>query len=270
MIDIFLFLCYNLTECNDDPYIVKDVDTLKTDILGVQFDNVTMEEAVLAGAELAAKKEVFSYVVTPNPEIVNLARQDEGYRDILNQASLVLPDGIGVLYAAKILKRPLKERVPGIDFASGLIPRLAEEGRSLYLLGAKPGVAESAAKNLLERYPGLTICGTRDGYFKDSVAVLEDLRQKKADVVFVCLGAPKQERWISEFGPQSGAKLMLGLGGVLDVFSRNVKRAPKGFQKLGLEWLYRLLRQPSRLGRVAKLPLFLLSALGYRLKGKAK
>lgn len=270
MIDIFLFLCYNLTECIDSSYIIKDVDTLKTDILGVQFDNITMEEAVLAGAKLAAKEEGFYYVVTPNPEIVNLARQNEGYRDIINKASLVLPDGIGVLYAGKILKRPLKERVPGIDFAERLTEKLADEGRRLYLLGAKPGVAETAARNLIEKYPGLIVCGTKDGYFKDSAEAAADIRQKRADVVFVCLGAPKQERWISEFGSQSGAKLMLGLGGALDVFSGEVRRAPEGFQKLGLEWLYRLLCQPSRLGRVAKLPLFLLSALGHRLKGRPK
>jgi N-acetylglucosaminyldiphosphoundecaprenol N-acetyl-beta-D-mannosaminyltransferase len=147
--------------------------------------------------------------------------------------------------------------------------KLAEKGISLYLLGAKPGVAQRAAERLRECYPGLVICGTGDGYFTDSTAVVEDLRRAKAQVVFVCLGAPKQEQWMAEYGPQSGASLMLGLGGALDVFSGDVQRAPEAWQKLGLEWCYRLLHQPSRIGRMAKLPLFLLTAMKARGKGRS-
>lgn len=216
-----------------------------------------------------AQGEGFHYVVTPNPEIVNLAREREEYRGLLNKASLVLPDGIGIIYAGKLLGTPLRERVPGIDFATGLMEKLAEKGISLYLLGAKPGVAQRAAERLRECYPGLVICGTGDGYFTDSTAVVEDLRRAKAQVVFVCLGAPKQEQWMAEYGPQSGASLMLGLGGALDVFSGDVQRAPEAWQKLGLEWCYRLLHQPSRIGRMAKLPLFLLTAMKARGKGRS-
>lgn len=240
--------------------------TLKIQILGVDFDNLTLEDAVAQGAALAGG-DTFHYVVTPNPEIVNLARADATYRDLLNGASLVLPDGIGIVYAAKILKSPLHERVPGIDFASGLMQEMAKNGRRLFLLGAKPGVAEKAAQRLRDQYPGLVICGFHDGYFQDSAPVVEQLREAQAEVVFVCLGAPKQEQWMAEFGPQSGAKLMLGLGGVLDVFSGEVQRAPEGFQKLGLEWFYRLLHQPSRIGRMAKLPFFLLTAFQNRKRG---
>jgi N-acetylglucosaminyldiphosphoundecaprenol N-acetyl-beta-D-mannosaminyltransferase len=240
---------------------------LKIDILGVQFDNVTLPEAVAIGAELA-RGEGFHYVVTPNPEIVNLARETKAYETVLNDASLVLPDGIGVIYAGKLLGTPLKERVPGIDFASGLLEQLAKENRRLFLLGAKPGVAEKAANTLKERYAGLVICGTQDGYFQDSEAVIAQVRKAEAEVVFVCLGAPKQEQWMAQFGPQSGAKLMVGLGGALDVFCGDVQRAPAAWQKLGLEWCYRLLHQPSRFGRMAKLPFFLLTATKARLRGK--
>lgn len=240
---------------------------MKIDILGVQFDNVTLSESVEIGAELA-RGEGFHYVVTPNPEIVNLARETTEYGEVLNEASLVLPDGIGIIYASRLLGTPLKERVPGIDFATGLIAQLAKEEKRLFLLGAKPGVAEKAAKVLQERYEGLIICGTRDGYFQDSDAVVEQVRQAEADVVFVCLGAPKQEQWMAQFGPKTGAKLMVGLGGALDVFCGDVQRAPKAWQKIGLEWFYRLLHQPSRLGRMAKLPFFLLSATKARLRGK--
>lgn len=241
-------------------------NVLKINILGVKFDDLSLEEAVRHAALLAGG-EGFHYVVTPNPEIVNLAREDDDYRTLLNEADLVLPDGIGIVYAAKILRQPIAARVPGIDFAAGLMEALAQDGRRLYLLGAKPSVAQKAAACLSEQYPGLVICGTGDGYFKDSEVVAEQLRAAAADVVFVCLGAPKQEHWMAEFGPRSGAKLMVGLGGALDVFSGEVQRAPAVWQKLGLEWGYRLLHQPSRLSRMAKMPRFLLTALQNRGKG---
>lgn len=240
---------------------------MRKEIMGVTFDDVTLEEAVAAGEALAAGPG-FSYVVTPNPEIVAMARQTETYREILNGAGLVLPDGIGVVHAAKILGTPLKGRVPGIDFASALVERLARSGLRLFLLGAKPGVAELAAANLKDAHPGLIVCGTHDGYFREDGPVVEEIRAAAADVVFVCLGAPKQELWMVEHGPATGAHLMVGLGGSLDVFAGVVERAPEGFQKLGLEWLYRLAKEPKRIGRMAKLPLVLVQAAGARLRGK--
>ena len=240
---------------------------MRVDVLGVGFDNVTLEEAAERGMALLEEPGAH-LAATPNPEIVQLARQNGDFARVLAGASLVIPDGIGVVYAAKILGRPLKGRVPGIEFAAALMERMAEKGKRLYLLGAKPGVAEQAAENLREKYPGLVICGTHDGYFKEDGPVVEDVRRSGADVVFVCLGAPKQELWIAQNGEATGAHLLVGLGGSLDVFAGQVKRAPEAFQKLGLEWFYRLCCQPSRIGRMAKLPLFLVSALGARLKGK--
>ena len=179
----------------------------------------------------------------------------------------MLPDGIGVVYAARLLGRRLKGRCPGIDFAGKLMEHMARTGLRLYLLGAKPGVAEAAAARLEIRYPGLTICGTHDGYFQEDAPVVEEIRRAGADVVFVCLGAPKQEYWMVKNGPATGARLMAGLGGSLDVFAGVVERAPESWQRLGLEWLYRLTREPKRIGRMARLPLFLVSAVGER--GKA-
>lgn len=235
------------------------------DVLGVSFDNITLSQAVDAGAEMAAQG--FHYVVTPNPELVNIARTDTAYRTVLAGADLTLPDGIGILYAARLLGRPLRARVPGIDFAWSLMERLQAEGRRLFLLGAKPGVAQQAADRLSARFPGLVICGTHHGYFTDDASVIEAIRASGADVVFVCLGAPRQELWMARCGPETGAHLMVGLGGALDVFAGVVKRAPEVWQRLGLEWLYRLLRQPERIGRMAKLPLFLVDAAQARLKG---
>ena len=240
---------------------------MKTDILGVSIDDLTLEEAIEAGAALLETAE-FHYVVTPNPEFILSAKKDENFRAVLNQAELALPDGIGVVYAAKILGRPLKGRAPGVDFAQGLMTRMSHTGQSLFLLGAKPGVAELAAQNLRKAHPGLLICGTHDGYFKEDAPVIEAIQAARADVVFVCLGAPKQELWMAKHGPLTGAKLAVGLGGCLDVFAGNVQRAPERWQRAGLEWLYRLIKEPSRIGRMSKLPLILVDALGARLGGK--
>lgn len=239
---------------------------MRTDVLGVAFDDVTMDEAV--DRALAMLEEDGPHlVVTPNPEIVQRAKQDPEFARILAGAHLVIPDGIGVVYAARILGRPLKGRVPGIDFAAALLGRAAGMGKRLYLLGAAPGVAEQAAVNLQAAYPGLVVCGVHDGYFQEDGPVADAIRAARADIVFVCLGFPKQEKWIAANGEAAGARLYIGLGGSLDVFAGKVERAPESFQKLGLEWLYRLIRQPSRIGRMSKLPLFLVSAAGARLRG---
>lgn len=234
---------------------------MRTDVLGVAFDDVTLDEAV--DRALAMLEEDGPHMVaTPNPEIVQRAQKDREFAGILAQADLVIPDGVGVVYAAKILGRPLKGRVPGIDFASALMGRMAGTGRRLYLLGAAPGVAEQAAVNLRAKYPGLVVCGAHDGFFQDDASPAAAIKAARADVVFVCLGFPKQEKWIAAHGREAGARLYVGLGGSLDVFAGRVERAPESFQRLGLEWLHRLIKEPSRIGRMAKLPLFLVSAAG--------
>lgn len=240
---------------------------LKTDILGVGFDDLTPEEMLERGAACLAAPG-FHYAVTPNPEFILAGRKNPDFLAALNAADLSMPDGVGVVYAAKILGRPLKGRVPGIEFAQGMAATLARTGGRLYLLGSKPGVAEAAADKLREKYPGLTICGTHDGYFREDGPVVEDIRASGADLVFVGLGAPKQELWMQKNGPATGAKLMVGIGGALDVFAGTVQRAPERFQRMGLEWLYRLYREPKRIGRMARLPLVLVLALGARIRGK--
>ncbi len=240
---------------------------MRVDVLGVAFDNVTLDEAVERALALL-EQDGPHMAATPNPEIVQCARKDKELAQILAGADLVIPDGIGIIHAAKILGTPLKGRVPGIDFAAALMGRMAETGKRLFLLGAAPGVAEQAAANLQAQHPGLVVCGAHDGYFKEDGPVIQKIRAARADVVFVCLGFPKQEKWIAAHGAETGARLLIGLGGSLDVFAGRVERAPESFQKLGLEWFYRLAKQPSRIGRMAKLPLFLGSAAGARIRGK--
>lgn len=229
---------------------------MRINVLGVGFDNVTMKEAVARGTELLGQPGAH-YVVTPNPEIVEVCRENPEAMRAVNGADLVLADGIGVVKGARMLGTPLKTKVPGIEFAAGLMEEMAAKGMSLYLLGAKPGVAETAGKRLEEKYPGLTIAGTHDGYFQDDGPVIEAIRNSGADAVFVCLGAPKQELWMARNGSATDARLLCGLGGSLDVFAGTVKRAPRFWSDHGLEWFYRLCKEPRRIGRMMKLPLFL-------------
>ncbi|MGI6028821.1 MAG: WecB/TagA/CpsF family glycosyltransferase [Candidatus Heteroscillospira sp.] len=240
---------------------------MRTDILGVGYDDLTMEEAVVRALELMDSRKG-AYVVTPNPEIIMLARENPALAEAIAEASLVLADGVGVTIGAKILSRPMKGRVPGIDFASRLMDEMASRGGSVFLFGAKPGVAEKAAEELASKHPGLVIAGTNDGYFKDDAPIIEKINAAAPDLLLVCLGAPKQELWMQKNAPALNVGLMAGLGGSLDVFAGNVQRAPERWRKMGLEWLYRLMKEPSRLGRMMKLPKFVLVVTGQRIRGK--
>lgn len=242
---------------------------MRVNVLGVGFDNVTPEEALERGAQLM-EQPGFHYVVTPNPEFVLAAEKDKEFQAVLNGADLVIPDGIGVIYSAKLLGTPLKSRVPGIEFSAGMLAHMNKVGGRVFLLGAKPGVAEQAAANISKDYPNLTICGTHDGYFKEDEPVVRLIKQSNADLLFVCLGAPRQEKFMAKYGPEMGVKLAMGLGGSLDVYAGVVERAPERWQKLNLEWAYRLVKEPKRIGRMAKLPLVLVKSVLIRLSGGTK
>ena len=234
--------------------------------MGVQFDNVTMDEALEQAKQILAGDRA-AYVVTPNAEIVYEAMGDECLRTLVNGADLVLPDGAGVVLASKILKKPLKEKVAGVDFADNLLALLARTGGSVYLLGSKPGIAELAAEKMLDKHPGLTIAGMADGYFKEEGPVIEKINAVRPDVLFVCLGAPKQEKFMAAHQQELQVKLMAGLGGSLDSFAGTVKRAPKWMINLSLEWLYRLIKEPKRFKRMLRLPKFLWAVCLRRIGG---
>lgn len=234
---------------------------MKQNILGLEFDNVTMEEALARGEALLAGDHA-AVVVTPNAEIAYDACRDPDFCALLNRADLMLPDGAGVVLAAKLRHTPLKGKVAGIDFARNMLPVFARRGTKLYLLGSKPGVGEQAAEKMKEIAPGLEICGIADGYFKDEPEVIRKINEAGAEALFVCLGAPKQEKFM--FGHReelTTVRLMAGLGGSLDGFAGNVKRAPRWMIKLNLEWLYRLCKEPRRIGRMMRLPKYVLRAI---------
>ena len=238
----------------------------KVNILGVNVDMVDISEATDKIMSFF-KEDGLHTVFTPNSEIIMAAYRDKSFADILNRADLLTADGIGVVYASKILKKPIKERAAGYDIARCVLEKIKDTGNKLYLFGGKPGVAEAAMTNLLKEYNGLKIVGLRNGYFKpeEEQEIVEDINKSGADIVFVCLGAPLQEKWIDRHRTELKAHVAMGIGGSLDVFAGKVERAPEFFCKTGLEWFYRLCKEPRRAGRMMDLPKFGMTVL---LKGK--
>ena len=239
-------------------------------VRGVFFDNVTLDEAAQLLRAAARENRSGVSVFTPNSEIVQLCIEDASLRDTINEGGLIVPDGIGVIKAARILGTPLKGKVAGVDLGRRVMAFAAEDGHPVALVGGKPGVAKEAASALQAAYPGLNICLTADGYFKkegeENEAVLSRIRESGARIVFVCFGAPAQEKWIAANRDKlPEVNVLLGLGGSLDVYSGRVKRAPAIFVRLGLEWLYRLLKEPKRIGRMMNLPKFYFGTWKYKL-----
>lgn len=238
----------------------------KVNILGVKVDMVTIAEAADKIMGFLGEEGVHD-VYTPNSEIIMAAYKDAEFAEILNNASMLTADGIGVVYASRILNKPIKERAAGYDIACKVLEKINYTEHSLFLFGGKPGVAETAERKLKEKYPGLKIAGTRDGYFKpeDEPEIVKQINDSGADIVFVCLGAPKQEKWINSHKNELKVKVAMGIGGSLDVFAGTAQRAPEFFCKTGLEWFYRLCKEPWRAGRMAQLPVFGMTVIA---KGK--
>ena len=246
----------------------------KINIRGVYFDNVSFDEALEKAAELVSCDGV-SVMFTPNSEIVQSCVENKELFDVINSADLVIPDGIGVVYASKILKTPLKQKVPGCEVAEKLLECAAKSGGSVFFFGGakktqdSEAVCDIAAARMIDKYRDLKIAGTRDGFFKeeDVPGIIEQINKSGAKILFVCLGAPKQEKWIFDNKDKLNVKFAAGLGGTLDVFAGTAKRAPKIFLKLNLEWLYRLVCMPSRFSRMMKIPKFLYETLRYKNTG---
>ena len=229
----------------------------KVNILGVWVDMVNIPRAVDKIMQFFDDDGLHK-VYTPNSEIIMAAYKDDNFRDILNDAELLTADGIGVVYASKILGKPITERAAGYDILCEILERIKGTSRSVFLFGGKPGVAEIAEEKLKERYPGIVIAGTRNGYFKpeEEEDIVSQINSSGAELLLVCLGAPKQELWINKYKDKLNVKVAMGVGGSLDVFAGTALRAPDFYCKHGLEWFYRLMKQPSRAGRMLALPKF--------------
>lgn len=239
------------------------------DILGVKFSSLGVDGSADYIMSLM-EEEGFHYVFTPNSEMVMAAVKDKEFKDILNSADLLTADGIGIIYASKILGRPIAERAAGYDISLKTMEKATEQGKTLYLFGAAPGVADKAKETLESKFAGIKIVGTHDGYFDadEEKRIILDINTKKPDLLFVCLGCPKQEKWIYKNRDKLDVKVAMGLGGCLDVYAGNVKRAPDIYIKLGIEWFYRLMKEPKRFFRMLALPKFMLKVIWHKLTGK--
>jgi N-acetylglucosaminyldiphosphoundecaprenol N-acetyl-beta-D-mannosaminyltransferase len=225
------------------------------DFAGIKVDNVTLTEAAEIVRQFIIEGKP-KLVVTPNPEMIVAAQEDAELRAIINDADLRVADGISMVVVSRLLGRPLKERVSGIDLMLELLKQGADYNYKVFLLGGAPGVAEVAAAKIRQSYPGVNIVGQRDGYFSagDESALIKTIKEADADLLFVGLGAGRQEKWLNRHLREMGVTVGMTIGGSLDVLSGRKKRAPRWTQALYIEWLYRLITEPQRWKRQLALP----------------
>ncbi len=240
----------------------------RVEVLGVPVDCVTMEQALQRVDDMLAGDKAHG-VIAVNPEKVMTARKDPVLLHQLRNTSLLIPDGIGVVFSIRLLGLGKAGRVPGAELMPKLCERAAQNGYKVFLFGASPEVNERTTRTLCERYPGIKIVGSRHGYVKteEMPAVIAHINASHADLLFIALGSPKQERWIRKYLPVLNVKLCQGVGGTFDVIAGRVKRAPPIFRALHLEWFFRLLAQPNRILRQSALPLFAYHILRKRVFG---
>lgn len=238
----------------------------KVSILGIPFINITLDK-MIARLDEHIYENNKAFVVTANPEIVLAANEDEGYKKAILKADYITADGIGIVKAANLLGKPLPERVTGFDMFMSLLQLANEKQYSIYLLGARDEVLQKAVAEIGDQFPQVNVVGSHHGFFdwKDS-KIDDEIREKKPDMVFVALGLPRQEKWIYEKIDSFDKGVFMGIGGSFDVLAGEVKRAPEIWQKLNVEWLYRLLKQPSRFMRMLALPKFALKILKEKVK----
>lgn len=232
----------------------------------VPFESYTQAVDCI-GAAIAARKKTFCVAI--NPEKVYRAQRDPTLHAMLEQAEVAICDGVGVALGARLLHGRHVPRCTGVDLCLELLKAAGQRGWRVFLLGASPEANEEAAHKLTERFPGLEIAGRQHGYFKDGDAIVEQINASGADLLFVAMGSPRQERWITKHRAAIDAPFCMGIGGTLDVISGTVKRAPRVCRRTGTEFLYRLLCQPQRIRRQIALPLFALEVLKQAWRGRA-
>ena len=239
---------------------------MRNKLFNLEIDNLTLLEALEKIDDLIASGGCH-HVVTANPEILYRALSDKGLYETIAQASLVTADGQGVLLAGKLLDQPFKARVTGIDLAEALCATSGERGHKIYFLGGKEGISKKAQMAILRRYPNANIVGEHHGYFKNDIEpLLADLREKQPDILLVAMGSPYQEEFILRYQKLLNIPVSIVVGGTLDFFSGEVKRAPELVQTLKLEWAYRILSDPKRWRRTLVLPKFVLAVLKEKYK----
>jgi len=237
----------------------------RINIHNILIHNVTMQEAVALVQKWVTEDSVHT-IFTPNSEIIMQAQRNPDLKNVLNNADLLIPDGAGVVLASKILKRPLKEKVSGVDLVKNLFAETAGKNVSFFILGGEPGVAEMAAVNIISEYGKVNIKGYAHGYFKpeEEDSLIEEINRANPDILLVGLGSPKQEFWIFNNMYRLKCRVCIGVGGSIDIFAGKVTLTPEFIRKAGFEWLDRLIRQPKRFKRMLDLPRFMLLTLKKR------
>ena len=235
-------------------------------LFGYRLENLSFDETKKKIVEFI--NEGRKAIITPiNPEKIMKSFKDDKLREILLNSDLLLPDGYGIIFASKILKIQLKERITGIDMFEALLDYANENRLSIYFLGTQEEILKKVIERIEKEHPGIKIAGYHNGFFKEENEVLEDLKDKKFDILFVAMGSPKQECFIYDNFDKIDAKIFMGVGGSFDVFSGKLKRAPYLIRKLGLEWLYRFILEPrKRFPRVTQLFNFMILVFKERLK----
>jgi N-acetylglucosaminyldiphosphoundecaprenol N-acetyl-beta-D-mannosaminyltransferase len=241
----------------------------KKNIHGVLIDNVDMDEALGRVMEMLESDRTCK-IYTPNSEIIMQACRDPQLKEILNLSDLLVADGAGVVLASKILGNKLKQKVSGIDLVKRIFINTDNRPVSVFLFGGKPGVAEQAAINILSEFPRVDIKGFLNGYFtqEEEDGIIARINDSGAEILLVGLGAPKQEKWIHDNADRLKCKVAIGVGGTLDVFAGVVPLAPECMRRAGLEWLFRLIKEPKRYKRMMDLPRFILLSIRKRLSGR--
>ncbi len=237
---------------------------MKQTLLGVRIDDFTKEQWLKVVADLVRSEKKGEYLVRPNAEIITYAQKDPEFKNILNNATLAIPDGVGIETAAKILNLRLNNRCGGPESMLDVVKLAEENSFSIYLLGGKVQTVAKAARNLQKKFKNLKIRGYQSGYFTDSDQVINQINKLSPNIVFVGMGFPKQEKWIWENKDKLNVSLLVAEGGSFDYIAGEVKRAPVFIRKIGLDWLFRLVNQPWRLKR--QLALFKFSYLVLKLK----
>ncbi|MFD1363679.1 WecB/TagA/CpsF family glycosyltransferase [Lentibacillus salinarum] len=222
-------------------------------IMDIDFLNTTKETFLRAFIQPRLMNEQPCFIVTANPEIVMQTREDPAYKKSVKQADYVVPDGAGILLAAKSMKQPLQERIAGYDVMIDLLRYADKHGLSCYFLGAEETVNKKAVAEVNRNFPNVRVAGRHHGFFDvDDPEVSDAIARSGADLVFVALGLPRQELWIAEHKEMFSKGVFMGVGGSFDVLAGTAKRAPDIWINLNLEWLYRLLKQPFRWKRILK------------------
>lgn len=240
---------------------------MKRNICGVMIDDLDRRSLTAEITQRLEEKRK-TVIFTPNPIMVQNAKSDREFLDILGSSDYNVPDGNGIILASRLLKTPIPERICGIELAESMLDLASKQELGVFLYGGKPGIAELAGEKLTEKYPRLKISGTAHGYHseEENHTIIDKINASGASLLFVCLGSPKQEKWIHQNEKNmSGVLLFMGLGGSLDVWSGNVARAPKVMRNHGTEWVWRMAKSPKKLKDLPKLVSFGVSAVTKRL-----